>query len=79
MNSTMTARTATAPDAERVHVDHAVAKRLGRWTTPRGQPASSMARPRRCAGARGDFLTAAGPGLTGPFPGPFRVGACSEP
>ena len=33
MNSTMTARTATSPDAERVHVDHAVAKRLGRWTS----------------------------------------------
>ena len=33
MNSTMTARTATSPEAERVHVDHAVAKRLGRWTS----------------------------------------------
>ena len=33
MNSTMTARIATSPDAERVHVDHAVAKRLGRWTS----------------------------------------------
>ena len=43
MNSPMTARTApvqtapvqtaTARDTERLHVDHAVAKRLGRWTS----------------------------------------------
>src|SRR6516162_614860 len=33
MNSTMTARIATSPDAERVHVDHGVTKRLGRWTS----------------------------------------------
>ena len=33
MNSTMTARIATAREAERLHVDHAVAKRLGRWTS----------------------------------------------
>src|SRR5215831_5375883 len=38
MNSTMTAQAApvqaaTARDTERLHVDHAVAKRLGRWTS----------------------------------------------
>ena len=33
MNSTMTARAATSRDAERLHVDHAVVKRLGRWTS----------------------------------------------
>ena len=33
MNSTMTAQAATSPEAERLHVDHAVAKRLGRWTS----------------------------------------------
>jgi len=33
MNSTTTAQAATAPEAERLHVDHAVAKRLGRWTS----------------------------------------------
>jgi hypothetical protein len=33
MNSTTTARTATAPAAERLHVDHGVTKRLGRWTS----------------------------------------------
>jgi hypothetical protein len=33
MNSTMTSRAATAPAAERLHVDHGVAKRLGRWTS----------------------------------------------
>lgn len=32
MTSMMTAQAATAWDAERLHVDHAVAKRLGRWT-----------------------------------------------
>jgi hypothetical protein len=33
MNSTMTAQAATSREAERLHVDHAVAKRLGRWTS----------------------------------------------
>ena len=33
MNSTMTAQAATSPEAERLHVDHAVVKRLGRWTS----------------------------------------------
>ena len=33
MNSTMTAQAATSPETERLHVDHAVAKRLGRWTS----------------------------------------------
>jgi hypothetical protein len=33
MNSTITARAAAVPEAERLHVDHAVAKRLGRWTS----------------------------------------------
>ena len=33
MNSTMTAQAATSGEAERLHVDHAVAKRLGRWTS----------------------------------------------
>ena len=33
MNSTMTTQAATSPEAERLHVDHAVAKRLGRWTS----------------------------------------------
>ena len=33
MNSTMTTQAATAREAERLHVDHAVAKRLGRWTS----------------------------------------------
>ncbi len=32
MNSTMTGQAATSREAERLHVDHAVAKRLGRWT-----------------------------------------------
>ena len=32
MNSMMTAHAATSRDAERLHVDHAVVKRLGRWT-----------------------------------------------
>ena len=32
MNRTITAQAAAAPEAERLHVDHAVAKRLGRWT-----------------------------------------------
>src|SRR5215470_629021 len=32
MNSPKTAQAATAREAERLHVDHAVAKRLGRWT-----------------------------------------------
>jgi hypothetical protein len=32
MNSMMTAPAATSRDAERLHVDHAVVKRLGRWT-----------------------------------------------
>jgi hypothetical protein len=33
MNSTITAQAAAAREAERLHVDHAVAKRLGRWTS----------------------------------------------
>ena len=33
MNSTMTGQAATSREAERLHVDHAVAKRLGRWTS----------------------------------------------
>lgn len=33
MNSTTTVQAATAREAERLHVDHAVAKRLGRWTS----------------------------------------------
>jgi hypothetical protein len=33
MNSTMTAPAATAPEAERLQVDHGVSKRLGRWTS----------------------------------------------
>ena len=33
MTSTMSSPAATAPEAERLHVDHAVAKRLGRWTS----------------------------------------------
>jgi hypothetical protein len=33
MNSTTTSRAATAPAAERLHVDHGVTKRLGRWTS----------------------------------------------
>jgi len=33
MNSTKTAQAATSQEAERLHVDHAVAKRLGRWTS----------------------------------------------
>src|SRR6266513_141247 len=33
MNSTTTSPAATAPAAERVHVDHGVTKRLGRWTS----------------------------------------------
>ena len=33
MTSTMTSPAATAPEAERLHVDHTVAKRLGRWTS----------------------------------------------
>ena len=33
MNSMMTAQAATTPETERLHVDHAVAKRLGRWTS----------------------------------------------
>jgi hypothetical protein len=33
MNRTITAQAAAAPEAERLHVDHAVAKRLGRWTS----------------------------------------------
>jgi hypothetical protein len=33
MNSTTTAQAAIAPEAERLHVDHAVVKRLGRWTS----------------------------------------------
>ena len=32
MNSMMTTHAATSRDAERLHVDHAVVKRLGRWT-----------------------------------------------
>ena len=33
MNSTMTAQAASEREAERVHVDHGVTKRLGRWTS----------------------------------------------
>src|SRR5437870_6238279 len=33
MDSTMISPAATAPEAERVHVDHGVTKRLGRWTS----------------------------------------------
>jgi hypothetical protein len=33
MNSTMTGQAATPREAERLHVDHAVAKRLGHWTS----------------------------------------------
>jgi len=33
MTSTMTAPAAISREAERLHVDHAVAKRLGRWTS----------------------------------------------
>jgi len=33
MTSTMTSPAATAPEAERLHVDHGVTKRLGRWTS----------------------------------------------
>src|SRR6266576_134278 len=33
MNSTTTSRAATTPAAERLHVDHGVTKRLGRWTS----------------------------------------------
>jgi hypothetical protein len=33
MNSTMTSQAASEREAERVHVDHGVAKRLGRWTS----------------------------------------------
>ena len=33
MDSTITSPAATAPEAERLHVDHAVAKRLGHWTS----------------------------------------------
>jgi hypothetical protein len=33
MNSTTTAQAVTAHEAERLHVDHAVTKRLGRWTS----------------------------------------------
>ena len=33
MNSTTTSPAATAPAAERLHVDHGVTKRLGRWTS----------------------------------------------
>ena len=33
MNSTMTGQAATSREAERLYVDHAVAKRLGRWTS----------------------------------------------
>lgn len=33
MNSTTTVQAATSREAERLHVDHAVAKRLGRWTS----------------------------------------------
>src|SRR2546421_12422362 len=33
MNSTTTSQAATAPAAERLHVDHGVTKRLGRWTS----------------------------------------------
>jgi len=33
MNSMMTSQSATAQAAERLHVDHGVTKRLGRWTS----------------------------------------------
>ena len=33
MNSPMTSQAATARAAERLHVDHGVTKRLGRWTS----------------------------------------------
>jgi hypothetical protein len=33
MNRTTTSPAATAPAAERLHVDHGVTKRLGRWTS----------------------------------------------
>src|SRR5215469_148028 len=33
MTSTMTSQAATAPEAERLHVDHGITKRLGRWTS----------------------------------------------
>src|ERR1700759_3924909 len=33
MNSTMTSQAASEREAERVHVDHGVTKRLGRWTS----------------------------------------------
>src|SRR5258708_34343344 len=33
MNSIMTSPAASEREAERVHVDHGVAKRLGRWTS----------------------------------------------
>ena len=33
MNSTTTVQAATAHEAERLHVDHAVVKRLGHWTS----------------------------------------------
>ena len=33
MNSTTTSQAPAAPAAERLHVDHAVTKRLGRWTS----------------------------------------------
>ena len=33
MNSPMTSQAAAEREAERVHVDHGVAKRLGRWTS----------------------------------------------
>jgi hypothetical protein len=33
MNSTTTSPVATVPAAERLHVDHGVTKRLGRWTS----------------------------------------------
>ena len=33
MNSTMTSQSATVQGAERLHVDHGVTKRLGRWTS----------------------------------------------
>ena len=33
MNSTTTSQAPTAPAAERLHVDHGVTRRLGRWTS----------------------------------------------
>ena len=33
MTSMMTSQAATAPEAERLHVDHGITKRLGRWTS----------------------------------------------